>query len=72
MGSLRREQILDFITEFVAAHGYGPTLREIAAASGLRSVSAVVHHLYWLETLGRLHRDKGTARGISLTKPPSE
>ena len=37
----RQRQILDFLTKYVDAHGYPPTVREIGEAVGLASPSTV-------------------------------
>lgn len=52
--AVRRQQILDFITAYVAEHGYSPSLREVGAAVGVRSVSTVANHVWRLRLAGRL------------------
>jgi repressor LexA len=48
----RRRKILDFIGGSMERRGYSPSLREIADAVGLKSVSTVSYHLKVLEQAG--------------------
>ena len=41
----KTEQILEFIREFCASHGFGPTIREIGRGVGLQSASTVAGYL---------------------------
>lgn len=41
----RREAIVGFVAGYVKEHGYGPSVREVMRAVGLRSSSAAYHHL---------------------------
>ncbi|WP_214958189.1 LexA family transcriptional regulator [Streptomyces sp. ISL-43] len=52
----RRLQILETITAHVAAHGVGPSIRELGGAVGLTSSSSVAHQLTQLERGGCLVR----------------
>ena len=49
-----------------APRGVPPTVREICAATGLRSTSTVHAHLKTLERLGYITRDAGLNRSIRL------
>lgn len=62
----RQRQILDFLTKYVDAHGYPPTVREIGEAVGLASPSTVHAHLANLERAGLLKRDPTKPRAIEL------
>lgn len=62
----RRLQICRFIAQFVAQHGYAPTIREIARGVGLRSTSVVFNQLGALERAGVLRRTGGYSRTIVL------
>jgi repressor LexA len=68
----RQSRILDFLREHVTAHGYPPTMREIADAVGLASPSSVQHQLARLAELGFIQRVPGNPRAIILTggEPP--
>lgn len=65
----RQRQILQYIQQFMQAHGYAPTLRQIADALGVSSLATVHEHLTALETKGLLKRKTGKTRAIRLTKP---
>ena len=64
----RQRQILDFLTSYLDAHGYPPTVREIGEAVGLASPSTVHAHLANLERAGYLRRDPTKPRALELTK----
>jgi repressor LexA len=65
--ALRKQRIIDYIATTVRESGYPPSVREIAAAVGLASTSAVHHHLSSLEREGLLERDATQSRAIRLT-----
>jgi SOS-response transcriptional repressor LexA len=50
----REREILDFIGSYLGREGYPPTVREVAAAVGLRSPASVHSHLRALQRSGRL------------------
>ena len=66
----RQRQILDFLTKYVDAHGYPPTVREIGEAVGLASPSTVHAHLANLERAGLLKRDPTKPRALELRREP--
>ncbi len=75
----RQREILAFVNEHSAQHGYPPTVREIGTAVGLTSSSTVHAHLANLERLGLLRRDPAKPRALNLVgreqkvpAPPSE
>lgn len=62
----RQAEVLDFIK---ANSGlYGPAVREIAAAFGIKSPNGVACHLKALERKGYLRRLPGIARGIEVVR----
>jgi repressor LexA len=63
----RQRQILDFLTSYLNAHGYPPTVREIGEAVGLASPSTVHAHLANLERAGLIKRDPTKPRALELT-----
>jgi repressor LexA len=65
----RQAAILEAIRRAIAAHGVGPTVREITAACGLASTSAAAYQLARLEELGYIRRNRAIARGIVLADP---
>jgi len=60
----RQQEVLDYITECVAARGYPPTLREIGRQMGIRSTNGVNDHLKALERKGFLARDDMKSRAL--------
>src|SRR5262245_19529713 len=66
MLTTRQQEIWQFLAEYVDAHGYPPTVREIGDAVGLASPSTVHAHLANLERAGLLKRDPTKPRAIDL------
>ena len=64
--SNKREQILNFLTQFMNEHGYAPTVREICKAVGLQSTATVHYHLNALRDAGLIEMDEMKKRAISL------
>ncbi|WP_318556678.1 transcriptional repressor LexA [Geobacter anodireducens] len=62
----RQQQVLAFITAFIAENGYPPTLREIAAHLKISGTLGVSKHLEALERKGYLRREANSSRGIVL------
>ena len=62
----RQREIFDYISRYLAKHGYPPTVREIGKAVGLHSSSTVHAHLAKLESLGVLKRDPTKPRAIEV------
>jgi repressor LexA len=65
--ALRKQKIIEYIADRLRESGYPPSVREIAAAVGLASTSAVHHHLSALEKDGLLERDATQSRALRLT-----
>ncbi|HEY7732245.1 MAG TPA: transcriptional repressor LexA [Gaiellaceae bacterium] len=66
MLTARQQEIWQFLVEYVDAHGYPPTVREIGEAVGLASPSTVHAHLANLERAGLLRRDPTKPRALEL------
>jgi repressor LexA len=64
--STRRQQILDFIQEFIQEYGIPPTVRDIQKACNISSTSVVDYNLRLLGRDGYLNRRPDVARGIEL------
>ena len=64
--SNKREEILQFLTQFVAENGYAPSVREICAAVGLQSTATVHYHLGALREAGLIEMDDMKKRAITL------
>lgn len=73
----RQRVCLDFIRNYIASHGYSPSIREIAFGMGIRSNNGVNDHLRALQRKGYIDRlvtvGKGTgrARTVTLSSGPS-
>ncbi len=58
--------IIDFIKDFTSREGESPSYREIMAALGLSSVSAVAEHIDNLVNKGALKKIPGAARSLEV------
>jgi repressor LexA len=65
----RQRKVLQAIRDSVQRRGYPPSLREIATAAGLSSVSSVSYQLVTLQRHGYLRRDVGQARTVEIRLP---
>ena len=67
-GKTVRKQILEYIVTYITAHGYAPTVREIAEGVGLKSTSSVQSHLLRMFDEGMLETDAeaGSPRAIRV------
>ena len=64
--SARRQQILDYIHNFLQENGLPPTVRDIQKACEISSTSVVDYNLRLLDRDGYLNRKPDVARGIEL------
>lgn len=64
----RQQKILECISKWLDEKGYPPSIREIAAETGIKSTRGVTLNLDYLEQNGYLRRDP-TARSIQLRGP---
>lgn len=64
----KQQRIYDYILDFTADKGYPPSVREIAAAVGLKSPSTVHFHLKALEEAGAINRGSGKTRAITTAE----
>lgn len=62
----RQKEVLDFVSQYIEAHGYAPSYREIAAAFKFGSVATVAEHIESLVTKGMLQKGENEARSIQL------
>jgi repressor LexA len=69
----RQQEIYDFIRDKIYERGYGPTVREIGRAFGIKSPNGVMCHLNALVKKGLIHREEQQARAIRLAnhRPPA-
>lgn len=63
----RQQEIWEFLVQYVDAHGYPPTVREIGEKVGLASPSTVHAHLANLERAGLIKRDPTKPRALELS-----
>ncbi len=64
--SVRQQELLQRIAEFIAQQGRPPTRADLARAMGLRNRQGIDQHLRALERKGYLQLDPGIARGLRL------
>lgn len=65
----RQKEIWDYLDEYIASHGYAPTLEEIGAHFELSSLATVHKHLTNLERKGLIARKWNLSRAIEITPP---
>lgn len=64
--SNKKEEILQFLSQFVEENGYSPTVREIGKAVGLKSTATVHYHLEALQREGRIAMPEMKKRAITV------
>jgi repressor LexA len=62
----KQEQVLKFLIDFNAKHGFPPTIREICDYFGFKSLNTGHFHLRSLEKKGYIQIHPGKGRGITL------
>ncbi|MBX6315263.1 MAG: transcriptional repressor LexA [Isosphaeraceae bacterium] len=62
----RQREIYRFIRSKIQGRGYGPTVREIGNAFGIKSPNGVMCHLKALQKKGLIHREANMSRAIQL------
>jgi repressor LexA len=67
----RQRRIMLFIREYLEAHNYPPTIREIGQAVGISSTSVVKYNLERLVEKGLIERSGEVSRGLRLKDGPS-
>src|SRR5437773_8012004 len=65
----RQKEVWDYLEDYMATHGYAPTLEEIGAHFGLSSLATVHKHLSNLEHKGVITRKWNLSRAIEITLP---
>ncbi|UCD86480.1 MAG: transcriptional repressor LexA [Desulfobacterales bacterium] len=72
--SSKQEQVLKFLVDFNAEHGFPPTIRELCHYFGFKSLNTAHFHLRSLEKKGYIQVHPGKGRGITLpgARPLSE
>jgi repressor LexA len=62
----RQREILDYLNEFIAQHGYAPSLEEIGRRFGLSSLATVHKHLTNLQEKGFIKRAWNRSRSVEM------
>lgn len=65
----KQRELLIFISNFIAEHGYSPSYREIMAGLQYTSVATVALHVNSLIKRGHLRKRDHSARSLELTGP---
>lgn len=65
-GVERREDILDFIIQFITENNYPPSIRDIAQGVGLKSIESVKYYLKILERNKKIKMKQNQPRTISV------
>lgn len=64
----KQREILDYITGFIAEHGYSPSYREIMNGLNYTSVATVSLHVNSLITRGHLRKRDHSARSLEVVQ----
>ncbi len=62
----KQNEILDFMKQYIAEHGFPPTIREIGSALGVNSPATIHAHLNNLEKKGTIRKNGCKNRAIEL------
>lgn len=65
----KQKELLGYIEEFIATHGYSPSYREIMQGTGHTSVATVSLHVNNLIKRGHLAKRDRSARSLEVVKP---
>lgn len=68
----KQRELLTFIENFIAEHGYSPSYREIMAGSSYTSVATVALHVNNLIARGHLKKRDKSARSLEVIKRDDE
>lgn len=68
----KKQEILNYLKEYIEGNSYAPTLKEIADHFGLSSPATVHEHLEYLEKHGFIKRDDGSVAIIEETSSEDE
>ncbi len=65
----KQRELLTFIEEFIAEHGYSPSYREVMNGLRYTSVSTVATHINSLISRGHLRKRDNSARSLEVVNP---
>ncbi len=70
--TMKQYHMMNYIAEFVAMHGYGPSYREIMMGCGYTSVATVAEHIQNLIARGHLRKRDRSARSLEVISIPEK
>ena len=70
--TMKQYHMMNYIAEFIAMHGYGPSYREIMMGCGYTSVATVAEHVQNLITRGHLCKRGRSARSLEVLSIPEK
>ena len=62
----RQNDVLNYVKNYIANHGYPPSVREIGKALGLNSPATIQSHLNALETKGYIKKTSSKYRSLEI------
>lgn len=65
----KQKEILDYITSFIARHGYEPSYTQIARQFGVKSKATIAKHVAALERQGLISRNRTDEGSFNLSLP---
>src|SRR3954454_1255672 len=65
----KQKELMSFIEDFIAEHGYSPSYREIMQGTGHTSVATVSLHVNNLIKRGHLAKRDRSARSLEVVSP---
>jgi SOS-response transcriptional repressor LexA len=68
----KQKELLDFISSFIAEHGYSPSYREIMTGLNYTSVATVALHVNNLIKRGHLRKRDRSARSLEVVDAPED
>lgn len=71
-GDKRVQEIYQYITAFIDANGFPPSIREIAKEFSIKSTSTVHYYLEKLANMGLINQDANRKRAVTLNKSRSK
>jgi repressor LexA len=64
----RQTEILDYLEDYLAEHGYAPSYEEIAGHFGFASLATVHEHLQNLQRKGYIRKSHNESRSVELVR----
>ena len=68
----KQRELLTFVENFIAGHGYSPSYREIKVGLGYSSVATIAKHVDNLITRGHLVKKDHSARSLEVVEANTE